>query len=298
MMVLTAGLGGLMVFSSGLSGIKDELFSQDQVKLGKQQRYVLTRQACTIKDQQSRNCDFSKPIQVLVYGNSHEPDGYNILTEIMADRSDVNLIMFGGTNFCHIHVSEKGDIVSDVKKRACSDRVSSLNLEFVKGLDYIVYSSNKPFADNKRGDWDAFRRLKQMNPDVGLVVIGTYFNTQQECAEVANRFGSVDACKATEYLSYSGRGESRSNQAKKLSEGVDYVYLDKFLAACGDSDLTNESCVVDARGEPMYYDGHHLSLGFAQFIGEQFKEVYADTLRELGLLPGSRNSIERQSSQN
>jgi peptidoglycan/LPS O-acetylase OafA/YrhL len=288
-LMLTVAVGLLVIQTAGFSGYKSELFSQSQVKLGKLHRYKLTGQACTLREEGRAKCDFNKPVQVLVYGNSHEPDGYNIMSEVLSRRSDVNLILFGGTNFCEIHVNESGEVVSKVKKRECHDRIKSLNSQVVERLNYIVYSSNKPFSENKDGDWRAFDVWKSLNPKLELIVIGSYFNTAEECTEVANRVGSLDACKASKYLSHAGKDEFKTRRAKRVSKGVEYLYLDKFKAACAVSDQAYESCAVAADGEPMYYDQHHLSLSFAQFIGRRFKEVYVDQLRQNGLLVEPNN---------
>ena len=74
-----------------------------------------------------------RPFQVLLIGNSHEPDGYNIFHQIYGDNPAVNLISFGTINKCEIEVTAQGP-VSTVSHRRCAERTALLNQ--IKGLGF------------------------------------------------------------------------------------------------------------------------------------------------------------------
>jgi hypothetical protein len=62
--------------------------------------------------------------------------------------------------------------------------------------------------------------------------------------------------------------------------GLEYVYVDKMGLLCRDGTL--DSCVIEANGEPAFYDMHHLSLSFSTFVGRRIASVYANELKSAG----------------
>ena len=81
-LVVMLTLGSVLVATSGLGEYKSELFSSNEINTGKSKRYSKISTACRIENLEGNVCDREKPMQVLVYGNSHEPDGYNIFERI------------------------------------------------------------------------------------------------------------------------------------------------------------------------------------------------------------------------
>lgn len=286
--VIGASVGGFFILSHGLSNYKSELYPSSITDEGKQNRYRLTRVACSFAPANIDRCDFEKPLQVLVFGNSHEPDGYNIVHSMIERSSTANVIMFGGTNFCALQVDETGRVWSNVKRNKCGQRAAQLSPDLIRKLDIVVFSSNRPFAANKQAEWKVLEAVQALNPSVEIMVLGTYYNSRLECTELANRFGSVDACKSPTFSTYNGRGELAVGRSSGITGNVDFIYLDKFHAACAPEEkFADQSCVVEANGEPMYYDQHHLSLGFAKFLGNRFSEIYRNELESIGLLPNN-----------
>ncbi|RYE58375.1 MAG: acyltransferase, partial [Sphingobacteriales bacterium] len=73
----------------------------EEIKSGKNRRYKDYSHACHINQiNETSACDMSKPIQILVFGNSHEPDGFNMLNVLYKNNPQVNLIVFGTSNDC------------------------------------------------------------------------------------------------------------------------------------------------------------------------------------------------------
>ena len=277
--------GTVLILSKGFQNIKNEPFPYETVLEGKENRLSLTKSACRIAKLDKANCDLSKDTQVLIFGNSHEPDGFNIIKRVTQGNNLVNLIVFGATNQCNMIVDPiKGSVHSDIKRRNCKERVSKLNdHEFIKSIDVLVYSSNKPFAGNKRTDWRLLRLFKQLNPDLNLLVLGTYFNTKHECVELANRFGDTDSCKQNKYLSHNGAAEENSKITNELTKDTSFYYFSKFDALCQKNSSGYTNCITHANGEPMFYDRHHLSLGLSTLIGEKFLKIYTNELRTMKL---------------
>jgi peptidoglycan/LPS O-acetylase OafA/YrhL len=284
--LITSGLGVSLIITNGYQNLKDELYADAFISEGKSNRYSLIKSACRIESLNTPQCYTERQTQVLVFGNSHEPDGYNIVRRMTQDNESVNLVLFGGTNNCDMKIGDESSLISsDSKRNRCDIRAKALsNLEFVKSLDVLVYSSNRPFAPNKKGSWELFSNIKKINPELKLVVLGTYFNTELECSELANRVGNADACKELIHLSYTGAKEQASPQAEDLTAGIDYQYLSKFDALCTLRNGKYTDCVTEGYNEPMFYDQHHLSLGFSKLVGERYAITYFEELKTLGLL--------------
>ncbi len=274
----------IVIKSSGFQSLKNELYTSEFISKGKSNRYSLLNTACRIDNLQGPNCNLERPVQVLIYGNSHATDGYNIFHQIIKHNENVNLITFGSTNSCDIGIDKHNNITSDVKRKKCSKRAKLLNDDtFLESLDIVVYSSNKPFSSNKLRSWEVLNNLTSRNKSIKTIVVGTYLNTKKECAKIANRYASTDACKKAEYVSYSGFNEQHSTVNQKRTGSMNYIYFDKFSALCNIQNANPTSCTTSAEGEPMLYDRNHLSLSFSLHIGRLFSELYSSELQTLGL---------------
>ncbi|MEQ8517143.1 MAG: acyltransferase, partial [Chromatocurvus sp.] len=128
----------------------DVVLSADAIDAGMQRRYTHVRGACPIEALATHAaCDRTRPVQVLVFGNSHEPDGYNFLHAGYAGE-DINLIRFGTTNQCSKLTAPGPGKATGVATDGCDQRLAALFTDdIVASLDAVVYSANKPFAGNK-----------------------------------------------------------------------------------------------------------------------------------------------------
>lgn len=279
--------GYALISTSGLSGYKDELISRDVINEGKVRRYDLIRKGCSLSNFDSKVCRSKRETQVLILGNSHEPDGYNIFHRMFGRDESVNLIRFGGTNDCDLN--SRWDLMifrKTSKRKTCSERIATLMApDFINSLDIVVYSSNRPFMPNKLKSWEILRDISRANTSVDILVLGTYFNTRRYCVEIANRFNSLEQCKHPEFVSYVGNKELEKIYNPEIVKASKFIYLDKFSALCTTGDL--DSCPVSGNGEPMFYDQHHLSMGFSKFIGERFLKTYKNELKDAGFSVGT-----------
>jgi len=128
--------------------------------------------------------------------------------------------------------------------------------------------------------WDILAQMQRINPKLALVVIGSYLNTKLDCAELFNRTFSFEICRDPQFVKWMPFGERTTKDTKKSDQhGLRYLYIDKAKLLCPDGTLA--SCKVEANGEPFTYDQHHLSFGFARFVGQRIAETYGGKLEQL-----------------
>lgn len=277
--VLLTVFGVQISASSGWAWRFPNALSADLIEEGKLQRFAKLRQSCEITSEpDDASCNFGSALQVLVIGNSHEVDGYNIFDTVYGDRSDVNLISFGNTNRCDLTTILDGTL-KDREGMECYDRMSALiDREFVSSLDVIVASFNMPFNPNKEKVWKVIDRLMTLNPQLSLVIMGSYIRTSKDCPELYNRVDTFGACKDPNFVINNPFNEQDYIFYQPTVR--DYLYIDKTKLLCTGTTLS--SCLIFANGEPFSYDSHHLSFGFSRFVGERVSEVYARELTALG----------------
>ena len=281
-MFVVMGLGLTVAAQDGWAWRQPEALDARQIQEGRMKRFsLISRSACSIVqlDDPAR-CKMDRAWQVLVIGNSHEPDGYNMFDAIYGGNSEVNIISFGSLNNCEPRM-EVDHAVSRVAWGQCDKRVSKLaDQAFVQSLDAIVLAANQPFAANKQVMWDILAQMQRINPKLALVVIGGYLNTKLDCAELFNRTFSFEICRDPQFVTWTPFGEQTAKGAKKPDQhGLRYLYIDKTKLLCPDGTLA--SCQVEANGEPFAYDQHHLSFGFAKFVGQRIAEKYGAELEQL-----------------
>jgi Acyltransferase family len=92
---------------------------------GKQRRFNLVQAGCQITGLENRTlCKVERPAQILVFGDSHEVEGYNAMAAIYGGDPAVNLISFGAFNGCDVQFKAS---VPFSTVDGCSARVALLN---------------------------------------------------------------------------------------------------------------------------------------------------------------------------
>lgn len=280
--MLVLSLTGMYSYSvGGVTPFNKDAMSVSTITKGKNDRFNLTRKGCNLNRLRDTSyCDKSKPYQILVIGNSHEVDGYNAFTQVYPGDADVNLISFGALNTCHINFTA-GVPVSPALYNRCKPRTELLNdEEFVSGLDGVVLSFNRPFAERNRIAWRILHHLRSINPNVPIVVMGGYINTLYSCTDLYHRLGSFKNCKSPRYASYNPFIEADLIATAGSPALGEYLFIDKTSLLCSGSTL--ETCQIEAAGEPAFYDNHHLSLPFARLLGRKIAESYREDLVSAG----------------
>ncbi|MDO8344629.1 MAG: acyltransferase family protein [Cellvibrio sp.] len=281
-MVLMCLLGVALKFSDGWAWrYAAAPLTATQIEEGKSKRFIGIQSGCNLLllDNIER-CHMDRPIQILLFGNSHEPDGYNIFNYLYGTNKQVNIISLGTVNDCNFIVKEDG-LSSGVEALDCARRFATLNNpEFINKLTHIVYSNHTGFEYVAKDLWSALANLTSRNNKIKLVVLGSYLETSLDCSTIRNKDGNFDACKKAEYVTYFKPGERAESIVPEVKT-LDYLYISKFDLLCPDKKLS--SCLTYANGEPMFYDAHHLSYGFARHLGDLIVQHYGQGLIDLGL---------------
>lgn len=291
-MLFSCTLGLTIWAQSGWPWRQPQSFTAERVQAADRQRYAYTRYAgCYLQALDNpRLCKIDRQFQVLVFGNSHETDGYNTFAAAYGTNPAVNLISFGSTNNCKLEVV--GDrIITKDKWYDCDKRFEMIaDPDFVKRLGAVVFSANIPFGANKQLFWEILARMQRMNPNLAVVALGGYINTKIDCAELFNRNKSFDACKDPEFVSFAPFNEMNT-VAVKIPSGLRFLYVDKAALLCSDGTL--KSCLVKADDEPFTYDHSHLSFSFAKLVGRRMAQRYGAELHQLGFPTlSARNETE------
>lgn len=284
LMLLSSSIGLGMKLSDGWTWRYDyESLSASEIERGKSGRYKNILNTCSVLEFENiKRCSMDRPIQVLVLGNSHEPDGFNMFHHLYGNNEKVNLISFGTTNGCSLEI-ENGTMLFPENELQCGKRFSTLvSPQFIGKITHVIYSNHTGFEGVAQNMWLILENLTQRNPNIKLIVLGSYLETSMDCATIRNNMGSFDACKSPDYVTFFKPTELDASPVA-LSKTLPYLYINKFKMLCPTLELS--SCLTFAKGEPMFYDMHHLSFGFASHVGELIAQNYARDLEALGLPP-------------
>ena len=254
---------------------KSAVIGNSEYKAGLAARFL---PSCNLSKLESSNCDLTKPVQILFYGNSHEPDGYNIFHYAFKNSARVNLIKFGTTNGCKIQASHKA-ITSNVSARKCNTRVKNLNsLLRDQKISHVVYTANLPFKDNKKGNWLALEHMSLVSPKTKFIVLGGFINLKEQCTTLVNRHRDLNACIRPEYISSFPAKEQENG---KLKSKLSYLYIDKIALMCKGKILSN--CIYQHNGKLAIFDKNHLSLEYAELLGGMMEKQYEEELKAIGV---------------
>lgn len=259
----------------------------DNISVEKNKRYSRTGKGCFLSDYYTgENCELNKVSQVLIIGNSHEVDGYNIMHSAY-ESSKINFIQYGTTNNCSPLGNSK-TLPSDLIN-SCHKSLQLLDDEtFIKNLNAVIYSSNQPFAINKMDIYRLISQLKTINPSLQLIIIGGYINNRQPCSELIFKYNSSSECKNEQWVRYFPPKNDDHEMIQQFDK-LDYFYIDKVKILCRNSLL--ENCKTETNdGIPFSYDGSHLSLEFAELIGSELKQVYPELMLILTSKTNNKNS--------
>jgi peptidoglycan/LPS O-acetylase OafA/YrhL len=278
---LAMGLLGVQIgASAGWAWRAPGALTARAVAEGKQRRFDLYNAGCQINYfHAGGSCKPDRPFQVLVVGDSHEPDGYNALAAMYGKDPNVDLIAFGSFNDCATQYGPDG---WSSAVPGCQERVAMLNdRALVSSLDAVVFSQNVPFHPTADIIWRVIGDLQRRNPRISVVVLGGYLILKRDCSEVFSERHSFSACADPDVVGWNAFGERNAGYSPPPEAGgLQFLYIDRMRLLCADGTLG--SCVMEAYGEPAFYDGHHLSLGFATYVGKRIGAVYADQLRAAG----------------
>jgi peptidoglycan/LPS O-acetylase OafA/YrhL len=240
----------------------------EQIIAGKNDRFSKELKACNVKNWPSvTKCTTTANTQILVFGNSHETDGFNFLNAA-TENEDVNLISFGSLNNCGpLHKEGKRFISTNLD---CQQRLDALfSPRIIQTIDIIFYAANQPYSANKKTILDLLQSMLEQNPSLRLFTLGGYINNKRPCSYYINKTGDLHACALPENVGYFAVTPERETFFHEF-KAIESLYIDRVQLLCNRRTL--DSCITSTtEGIPMSYDEHHQSLEFAEMSGRLFK---------------------------
>ncbi len=253
------------------------------VEEGMRARFQLVSRSCAVDRADAPSCDWSRPTQVLVLGNSHEPDGYNLLHAGYGDDPTVNLITFGSTNGCAgIRLEDDRWLADD---ESCQRRLDLL-FRLPVAVDVVVYAANQPYSANKELLKTLVADVLATNDDASLVTLGGYINTTVPCSRLIVEHRTSRACADAEHVRYFEDEPGRYPLYDDWMAMSDTV-IDRVGLLCPERRLDRCRTETDD-GVPMFYDEHHWSFEFATEAGRTYADAHPDLLVNPAGLGGSR----------
>jgi len=277
--ILSAVFADAALNSRSVWRYKDVILSPEKIEQLEANRDIVTSSACKIENYLSGpNCDNSKPLTVLVFGDSHEVDGINFLDGAFGDDPNLQIVRFGQINKCKTkHIKKIGLILDD---KECQERVDFLtNSDFAKNIDILFYSSNRPFAPKEQPALDAIRQFKDGNPKGKVVAMLGYFVTEKHCSQLYNSSKLSKSCIDPINTTSTPENNNTDFLFRDFNEVIDAVVDRRSFLCSDDYPFDCESETPD--GVIMMLDQSHHTFEFAQYAGKKFGRQNPSFLQDL-----------------
>ncbi len=247
----------------------------------KDDRFKLVRKQCRIDRLFSDlRCtgDWQKPI--LFIGNSHEPDGFNILAAALPDEPRAHWIRFGSSNGCGDFKPQSDWATATTED--CQRRLDSL-WESLDRIQWgaVIYNARRPMSASKAPFLSILRTIKARQPDTHIIIFDGYLATDQDCAAIINKAGTSLGCREPNRVEYFPESNPTDEPLRTDFISLASAYFSKTGLMCSTGEL--QSCPTQTPdGHPMFVDRHHLTLDFATWVGEELRAAnppWLDLLR-------------------
>jgi len=262
--------------------------SAQEISAGRQKRLASYEQACNVTPGGPKgSCASSAKIEVLVFGNSYEPDGYNFVSAMLARDPRVNITRFGTTLYCENLKVDASQASTDSEH--CQVRFDALfSQDWLSRIDVVVYAASRPYEKRREPLLDILRLLKTRNPDLLIVTLGDYIVTRRPCAFLFNRAGTTDACSRPENVLLFADSPESNPLYEQFGE-IESLYIDRVELLCRNRVLQN--CLTRTEnGTPAFYDRLHHSLEFSRMSGRLYAERNQAELQRLLELAGAQTA--------
>lgn len=251
----------------------------EQIKQGQKDRLKKYDRACSLASWMAGgSCNKEATLQVLIFGDSHEPDGFNFLQAAYGQDRSVNLIVFGGMNTCKDFELQAGRFVSSDKQ--CQQRLDVLSdPAFHSQLAIVYYSALRPYGNGHLRMYQALKKLKESNPGLRIITQGGYLKTRRHCSYYISKTNSSTDCVLPDNVIYFADQPQRMPLYNKFRSIEDY-YIDRVDLLCDSRRVS--TCRSKARdGTPVFYDKSHQSIEFAEMAGRLYAKEHPDLLYEI-----------------
>jgi peptidoglycan/LPS O-acetylase OafA/YrhL len=269
---------GAVVAEKGFTARSSLFFAPDYIEQQRNKRYIILSRLC--RQRGWAHCWDVVPTdkkRVLIIGDSHAPDGLNMVYPALAD----DYLILSSAPGCPPFPITSPLMKTIGKRKGCA----KINEErFSKGylgqFDIIALSIlwTKQYTPD---DLDVFlKNVREESPKSKIIVFGNYVTLNTHCAEIMQRG--------------SGCMDDKSVQTK-------FMFDDRLAAITkkyGGFYVSKESVMCEAGGCPAFapgthipftWDSHHLSFEFAEAIGARIK---TELLRYVQEQQASRQSSD------
>lgn len=265
MLTLFAGFG-LFSLSYNLANKRPTLYEDSIVEREKQRRFHAKQEICNLKTWEKCNEPEKGKVNVLVIGDSHAADALNALyhaTEGNREGISFSTSDLGGCG-PHLNTEETLPNTWPNKKRCVQlNKDERFNQEFLNKYDVVVISfllSGKTTAETLVSYLDYLQGAYKGK----LIVFGGAFAFNKELPVFLNRgYNFEDVGLILKFSPSQSDGLLRKHAADAGA-----LFLSKFDVFCPES-----KCNFALEGALMTYDKHHLSVDFANMLGERYREV-------------------------
>ena len=255
-------------------------YTAEIIEQGRKNRLTNYRQACFTRHWLNRSdCALTQPNTVLFLGNSHEPDGFNFMHAGYPEPlQQANVFNFGTINGC-TDLTKVDDRWHSTAP-GCQIRLDGLfTRQLDKEIDVIVYSVHHTFLPHNDKPWEMVADIKQVNPQVKVVVIGDYLETKTPCVRVRNEAPGQKNCFAFDNVARHAWGYATSEMYIKHRHLID-VYIDQLKLLC--TSQAPETCLDKTDNGVIYsYDNHHKSIEFSEMAGKMFSAEHPKLWEQL-----------------
>ena len=252
----------------------------ETVEQYKQGRFRLVRGHCRIDLLDNpRRCPDAKGRNVLFIGNSHEPDGFNVLAAALPDNSRGSWVRFGSTGDCGQLRTAGGWVASS--SADCQSRLDKLRASIEpQQWHTVIYSARHPGFADKLPLITILEAMKQQIPSLSIIVVEDYISTTEDCASIINQSGDRQACGYPSNVRFFPGMEPERDIYRHRLEALASGWINKKDLLCS-SDEVLDCQVVSPDGHPMFVDQHHLTFEFAVHIGELVRQQNPEWLRAI-----------------
>lgn len=271
---------------------REVLLSAEAIERYKRNRFKGVASACRIDQVTNRDrCPQDLTSPILIIGNSHEPDGFNILTSALAGGREHTLVNFDSINGC-------GDLIviddwAQSSESGCQRRLDALKQAMSNIQWKAVILSNRRSAggwstdplsaavlERKKALINIIATIKANQPLTEVIVFGDYLSTTRDCALLINQYQDMAACSRPPNLEPPPWGGLPNGPLGEDLEEITDHFFDKMALLCPSGQI--DSCAgTTTDGHPIAVDRHHLTFEFATFIGERLKADNPEWLQRL-----------------
>nr|WP_295465177.1 acyltransferase family protein [Mesorhizobium sp.] len=263
-------LSGLIWYGQGWPWRSSHYFEPGFVHYHTQtHRYETLTQTC--RSRKAQDCwsipdDIDDKKLVLVAGDSHGPDGFNMIYPALKDEHLV-LNQWPG---CPPVVETSPLVLDGITPPKCNQlNKERTSKEYLANFDVVVVSVL--WAWYKPSDLAEFISVaKDANPQVKFIVFGNYLVTNTLCWQILER-KPHNGCFADEYITSKFLYEDELRRVVSAHGGLFLSKKDVMCDAGGCRLFADEAGTI-----PFTWDMHHLSYEFAGLIGEAVRERVLD----------------------